>query len=105
MGQGFIDQPIAAVVSLAEAFAVQLDMALVPTVDGVTDSAESELTAAEADPSRGALYERVLAAYLAPAIDPVTGDYRTSEPCAPSTHRRVGLAWGWAVLSASASYL
>ena len=41
------------------------------------------MTAAEADPSRGALYERVLAAYLAPAIDPVTGDYRTSEPCAP----------------------
>ena len=44
---------------------------------------QSELTAAEADPSRGALYERVLAAYLAPAIDPVTGDYRTSETCAP----------------------
>jgi len=44
---------------------------------------QSELNAAEADPSRGALYERVLAAYLAPAIDPVTGDYRTSEPCAP----------------------
>jgi HD-like signal output (HDOD) protein len=41
-----VDQPIAAVVCLAEAFAVQLDMALVPTVDGVTDSAESELTAA-----------------------------------------------------------
>jgi pimeloyl-ACP methyl ester carboxylesterase len=44
---------------------------------------QSELNAAEADPTRGALYERVLAAYLSPAIDPFTGDYRTSEPCAP----------------------
>jgi haloalkane dehalogenase len=44
---------------------------------------QSELNAAEADPSRGALYERVLAAYLAPAIDPVTRAYRTAEPCAP----------------------
>ena len=44
---------------------------------------QSQLNAAEADPSRGELYERVLAAYLSPAIDPVTGDYRTSEPCAP----------------------
>jgi pimeloyl-ACP methyl ester carboxylesterase len=44
---------------------------------------QSELNAAEADPTRGALYQRVLAAYLAPAIDPATGDYRSSEPCAP----------------------
>jgi pimeloyl-ACP methyl ester carboxylesterase len=44
---------------------------------------QSELNATEADPTRGDLYERVLAAYLAPAIDPATGDYRTSEPCAP----------------------
>ena len=44
---------------------------------------QSQLNAAEADPTRGALYERVLAAYLSPAIDPATGDYRTSEPCAP----------------------
>ncbi len=44
---------------------------------------QSALNAAAADPSRGELYERVLAAYTAPAIDPTTGDYRTSEPCAP----------------------
>jgi len=41
---------------------------------------QSELNALAADPSRGAFYERVLAAYLSPAIDPTTGDYRTSEP-------------------------
>lgn len=44
---------------------------------------QSELNAAEADPSRGAVYDRVLAAYLSPAMDPVTRDYRTAEPCAP----------------------
>jgi len=44
---------------------------------------QSKLNAAEADPSRGELYERVLSAYLSPAIDPTTGAYRTSEPCAP----------------------
>jgi haloalkane dehalogenase len=44
---------------------------------------QSELNAAEADPTRGALYERVRDAYIAPAIDPFTGDYRTVEPCAP----------------------
>jgi pimeloyl-ACP methyl ester carboxylesterase len=43
---------------------------------------QSELTAAEADPSRGPLYERVLDAYLSPAIDTSTGEFRTSEPCA-----------------------
>lgn len=44
---------------------------------------QSELNAAEADPSRGPLFERVRAAYIAPAMDPVTGAYRTAEPCAP----------------------
>jgi pimeloyl-ACP methyl ester carboxylesterase len=46
-------------------------------------SGQSELNAAEADPSRGAVYDRVLAAYLSPAMDPVTRAYRTAEPCAP----------------------
>lgn len=46
-------------------------------------SGQSELNAAEADPTRGDLYERVLAAYVSPAIDPESGEYRTSEPCAP----------------------
>jgi pimeloyl-ACP methyl ester carboxylesterase len=44
---------------------------------------QSELNASEADPTQGELYERVLAAYLSPAMDPITHDYRTSEPCAP----------------------
>ena len=44
---------------------------------------QSELNAAAADPSRGALFSRVLDAYLSPAVDPITGDYVTSEPCAP----------------------
>ena len=44
---------------------------------------QSELNALAADPTRGAIYEAVLAAYLSPAIDPVTGAYRTDEPCAP----------------------
>jgi pimeloyl-ACP methyl ester carboxylesterase len=44
---------------------------------------QSELTAAEADPTRGALYERVFAAYVSPAFNLESGDYRTYEPCAP----------------------
>jgi haloalkane dehalogenase len=44
---------------------------------------QSELNAAAIDPSLGVVYERVLAAYIAPAIDPDTEDYRTAEPCAP----------------------
>ena len=44
---------------------------------------QSELNAAEADPSRGETYDRVLSAYVSPAIDPVSGAYRTGEPCAP----------------------
>ena len=44
---------------------------------------QSKLNAAEADPTQGALYKRVLAAYLSPAMDPDTKAYRTTEPCAP----------------------
>ncbi|MEO0323586.1 MAG: alpha/beta fold hydrolase [Myxococcota bacterium] len=43
---------------------------------------QSELTAAEVDPTRGALYERVVDAYVSPHID-ATGGFRTTEPCAP----------------------
>jgi haloalkane dehalogenase len=45
---------------------------------------QSELNAAAADPTEGAIYDAVRAAYLAPAVDPVSGDYRApDEPCAP----------------------
>lgn len=39
--------------------------------------------AAQADPTRGAVYESVRDAYIAPAIDRTTGEFRHPEPCAP----------------------
>ena len=39
--------------------------------------------ALQADPSAGALYDAVLAAYISPHILPETGAYRHAEPCAP----------------------
>jgi pimeloyl-ACP methyl ester carboxylesterase len=44
---------------------------------------QAAIMAAEADPTEGEVYDAVLAAYVSPAIDPVTGEYRTDEPCAP----------------------
>ncbi len=44
---------------------------------------QSGLNASAADPTEGAVYDAVLAAYLAPHVDPVTGEYRTNEPCVP----------------------
>jgi pimeloyl-ACP methyl ester carboxylesterase len=44
---------------------------------------QSELNALEADPSRGPVFDAVLAAYLSPHIVPETGAYRHDEPCAP----------------------
>jgi pimeloyl-ACP methyl ester carboxylesterase len=44
---------------------------------------QSELNAAAADPSEGAVYDAVLEAYISPHIDPATGAFRNDEPCAP----------------------
>jgi haloalkane dehalogenase len=44
---------------------------------------QSEIMAAEVDPTGGAVFEAVLDAYLSPHIDPDTGAYVTGEPCAP----------------------
>jgi len=44
---------------------------------------QSMLNAAEADPRRGALFDRFLSAYLSPAIDVATDSFRYPEPCAP----------------------
>lgn len=44
---------------------------------------QSALNAAAADPTKGELYEAVRSAYISPAINPDTGEYRTDEPCAP----------------------
>ncbi|MEO1229573.1 MAG: alpha/beta fold hydrolase [Myxococcota bacterium] len=44
---------------------------------------QSAANAIEADPSEGAVYDAVLAAYLAPHIVPETGAYRHAEPCVP----------------------
>jgi hypothetical protein len=44
---------------------------------------QSVLNATEIDPTRGALFDTVLSAYLSPAIDVTTGSFRGSEPCAP----------------------
>jgi pimeloyl-ACP methyl ester carboxylesterase len=41
------------------------------------------LIAREADPTRGAVFERVRSAYVAPAIDVATGSFRHAEPCVP----------------------
>ena len=44
---------------------------------------QAAANAIEADPSEGAVYDAVLAAYISPHIVPETGTYRHAEPCAP----------------------
>jgi hypothetical protein len=44
---------------------------------------QAAIMAEEADPTRGEIYDAVLTAYISPAIDPATGEYRSDEPCAP----------------------
>jgi pimeloyl-ACP methyl ester carboxylesterase len=43
---------------------------------------QSNLNATAADPTGGVVFDRVLSAYLSPAIDVTTGSFRHSEPCA-----------------------
>ncbi len=44
---------------------------------------QAEIMAKKADPTQGDVYNAVLSAYLSPAMDPKTREYKSQEPCAP----------------------